>query len=137
MVTALDIEPNALIERAAKKLKTMNISKPAFVGTVKTGSHVERVPEQEDFWYIKCASLLRQAYIKGNIGVNRLRKHYGSRKRRGVRPAHHRPAGGSTIRKAMQALEKHGLLAKAKTGRILTGKGRALLDRIAKDAKTA
>ena len=77
MVTALDVDSNLLIEKAAKKLKQMGIQKPEFVGMVKSGSHAERVPVQEDFWYIRCASLLRQAYLKGEIGVNRMRRHYG------------------------------------------------------------
>lgn len=135
MVTALDVEPNALIAHAAKKLKDLGVKKPEFVGMVKSGSHAERLPEQEDFWYVRCASLLRQAYIRGGIGVNRMRRHYGGRKRRGRRPAHHRPSGGSIIRKALQALEKHGLLAKASHGRKLTPKAVSLLDNAAKGVK--
>jgi len=134
MVTALDVDTNKLIERAAEKLKGMKLEKPAFVGIVKTGAHAQRPPEQEDFWYVRCASLLRQAYVRNVIGTNRLRRHYGGRKSRGVKPQRHAPAGGSTIRKAIQQLEKAGLLAREKSGgRRLTAKGRALLDRAAKD----
>lgn len=133
MITALDVEPNRLIEKTADKLKQLGIEKPEFVGFVKTGAHNERPPEQDDFWYFRCASILRQAYINVNIGTNRLRRHYGGRKKRGVRPERHIPAGGSTIRKAMQALEKAGLMIKEKTGRKLSGKGRKLLDSAAKE----
>lgn len=133
MVTALDIDTNALISKVADKLKTMNINKPAFIGLVKSGSHRERPPEQEDFWYIRCASILRKAYLKGKIGTNRLRTHYGGRKSRGVKPQIHRKAGGSTIRKAIQELEKVGLLKKEKVGRTLTPAGRKLLDTAAKE----
>jgi small subunit ribosomal protein S19e len=134
MVTALDVDTNKLIERAAEKLKGMKLEKPAFVGIVKTGCHVQRPPDQPDFFFIRCASILRQAYAKNVVGTGRLRRHYGGRKSRGVKPQRHAPAGGSTIRKAMQQLEKAGLMAKEKTGgRRLTAKGRALLDRAAKD----
>jgi small subunit ribosomal protein S19e len=133
MVTVYDVDPNMLIEHAAKKLKAMGIEKPAFVGMVKSGSHTERPPEQEDFWYIRCASLLRQTYVKNVIGVNRLRRHYGGRKSRGVKPAHHRDAGGAIIRKALQILEKHGFLVKTNRGRSLTPKGRSFLDNTAKE----
>ncbi len=135
MVTALDVDSNLLIERTAKKLKDMGIKKPEFIGIVKSGSHAERVPESGDFWYFRCASLLRQAYLKGEIGVNRMRRHYGGRKRRGVKPAHHRPAGGSTIRKALQTLEKYGLLVKSSHGRKLTPKAVSFLDGAAKEVK--
>ncbi|MFH1221505.1 MAG: 30S ribosomal protein S19e [Candidatus Micrarchaeota archaeon] len=133
MVTALDVDANALIGNVAGKLKEMKIKKPAFVGIVKTGPHVERPPEQSDFWYMRCASILRKAYADTTIGTNRLRTHYGGRKNRGVRPERHAKAGGSTIRKAMQELERVGLLKKEKVGRTLTGAGRKLLDGAAKD----
>lgn len=133
MVTALDVDANALIDRVAEKLKNMKIKKPEFVGVVKSGCHAERPPEQPDFWYIRCASILRQAYCRGIIGTNRLRTHYGGRKNRGVKPQKHKKAGGSTIRKAMQELEKVGLLKKEKVGRSLTPAGRKLLDNVAKE----
>jgi small subunit ribosomal protein S19e len=137
MVTAYDVEPNALIAKAAKKLKAMKLEKPAFVGLVKSGAHVERPPTDEDFWFVRCASILRQAYVNNEVGVTKLRRHYGGRKRRGVKPQRHAPAGGSTIRKALQELEKAGLLKKEKAGRMLTPNGRKLLDEAAKECAGA
>jgi small subunit ribosomal protein S19e len=133
MVTANDVEANRLIGKAAEKLKDMALPAPVFVGLVKTGSHASRPPQSPDFWYFRCASILRQAYMNDKVGVNRLRRHYGGRKRSGVSPEHHRPSGGSTVRKALQALEKAGLLIKQKTGRTLSPKGRKLLDAAAKE----
>lgn len=134
MVTAFDVEPNRLIAKAAQKLKEMKIHKPDFVGVVKSGAHASRPPQEDGFWYARCASILRQAYVNGNVGTNRLRRHYGGKKRRGVKPGRHAPAGGSTIRKAMQELEKAGLLAKEKAGRTLTPKGRKFMDSAAKES---
>lgn len=133
MVTVFDIEANKLIGNAASKLKEMKIAKPDFVGLVKTGAHAQRPPSSEDFWYVRCASILRQAYVNNVVGVQKLRKHYGGRKRRGVKPQKHAPAGGSTIRKAFQELERAGLLVKDKKGRMLTAKGRAFMDSVAKE----
>ena len=134
MVTAYDVDPNKLIEKVAEKLKDSKIAKPAFVGLVKTGAHAKRPPDHPDFWYIRCASVLRQIYVRNNAGTERLRRHYGGRKRRGVKPQTHAPAGGSTIRKAMQELEKAGFLEKGqKAGRVVTAKGRKLLDNAAKE----
>ena len=134
MVTAYDVEANRLIEKAAHRLREMKLHKPAYVGLVKSGAHASRPPQNADFWYFRCASILRQAYFNDVVGTNRLRRHYGGRKRVGVKPARHAPAGGSTIRKAMQELERVGLLAKLKTGRALTAKGRKFLDSVAKEA---
>ncbi len=133
MVTVFDVDPNKLIANAAQKLKT-EVKKPAFVGIVKSGAHAERPPAQEDFWYVRCASILRQAYVQGTVGTQRLRRHYGGRKQNGVRPQHHVKAGGSTIRKAMQELEKAGLLTKLKVGRTISAKGRKFLDHCAKES---
>ena len=134
MVTAYDADSNKLIEKVAGKLKESKIAKPPFIGLVKSGAHAQRPPDQENFWYIRCASILRQTYIRSNVGTGGLRRHYGGRKTRGVKPEKHSPAGGSTIRKAMQELEKAGYLEKGKTkGRIITAKGRKLLDNAAKE----
>ncbi len=135
MVTVYDVDPNKLIAKAAEKLKGMGIKKPAFVGLVKSGAHTERPPQDKDFWYVRCASILRQAYLNNVVGVQRLRRHYGGRKKRGVKPERHAPAGGSTIRKALQELERVGLLARGKDGkgRVLTPQGRKFLDGIAKE----
>lgn len=134
MVTAFDVEPNKLIGKTAEKLKGMKLAKPAFVGLVKSGAHASRPPEHEDFWYLRCASVLRQIYVNGTVGTQRLRRHYGGRKRRGVKPERHMPAGGSTIRKAIQELEKAGLLLKGKSGRTISPRGRKLLDEAAKES---
>ena len=135
MITALDVDSNKLIEKLAEKLG--EIKKPIFVGIVKTGSHNQRPPEQENFWQIRCASLLRHIYVNDHVGTNRLRRHYGGRRKRGVKPERHRSAGGSTIRKALQGLESAGYLIKTKQGRKLTAKGRKLLDQTAKEISNA
>lgn len=132
MVTIFDVEPRRLIEEAAAKLEEMKIEGPAWVGTVKNGPHNERLPQQKNFFFIRAASILRQAYSHGPVGVSKLRTHYGGRKKRGVKPDEHRRAGGSLIRKTMQLLEKAELLAKnkkkGKPGRVITAKGMKLLD---------
>ncbi|MEM4366908.1 MAG: 30S ribosomal protein S19e [Candidatus Anstonellales archaeon] len=133
MKTALDVEPNIIIKKVAESLKGV-ISKPAYIDFVKSGAHAERPPEQEDFWYIRCASILRHAYANPVVGVNRLRRHYGGRKNRGLLPEKHRPAGGKIIRDALRALEAAGFLERAEHGRKLSAKGRSFLDKVAKEA---
>lgn len=135
MVSSLDVDTNKLIENLAKKLEDMKIDRPEFVKFVKTGSHAERPPSQKNFWYIRCASILRHTYAKGNVGTNKLRRHYGGRKNKGVMPEKQRSAGGSIIRKAFQSLEKAGLMIKQKTGRVLTPQGVKLLETSAKEVK--
>ncbi len=131
-MSVLDVSPNALIGRVADELKKKpEIQPPAWVLSVKSGSYRERVPQQDDFWFQRCASLLRTLYVQGNVGVQRLRRKYGGRTTHIVRRSHHRPAGGKIIRLALQQLEKAGFVAKdeKKKGRILTSAGRSLLEK--------
>ena len=139
MVTGYDVDANKLIGKLAEKLKELGLEKPDFVDYVKTGPHKERPPEQEDFFFKRAAVVLRKAYIDGKIGTNALRKALGGRKNRGVKPEHKVRAGGKIIRVAMQNLEKLGLLQKGPEGkgRVLTGKGRALVDNTAKEVSNA
>jgi len=134
MVTVYDVAPNKLVAKAAGKLEAMGIPAPAWAGTVKSGSHRERLPQQKNFWYIRLAAILRNAYVHGTVGVSSLRTHFGGKKVRGVRPEKKRKAGGAFIRKGMQSLERAGLLTKRKKGREITAAGKKLLDAAAKEA---
>ena len=136
MVTVYDVAPGKLVKKAAAKLKGMGIAAPKWIGSVKSGAHRTRLPSQADFWYLRLASLLRNAYVHGVVGVSSLRSHYGSRKTRGVKPEEKRKAGGSIIRKGLQALEAAGLMAKKKKGREITAAGKKLLDAAAKEVSS-
>lgn len=131
MTTAYDVPADLLIDRLSSYIKDAisEIEPPEWSHYVKTGSHVERAPQNPDWWYVRSASLLRKLYMKGPIGVSRLRKDYGGRKRIGNKPAHFRKAGGNIIRTLLQQLEAAGLVEKAGSqGRVVSGKGRSLLD---------
>ncbi|MGQ9479133.1 MAG: 30S ribosomal protein S19e [Thermoproteota archaeon] len=121
-----------LIERLAEYLRenVKEVSMPQWAFFVKTGSHRERPPDRLDWWYLRAASLLRRLYVKGPMGVSRLRKVYGGRKKYPMRRAHKVRAGGKIIRTILQQLEAAGLVRKTSKGRWLTPKGVSLLDRI-------
>ena len=102
---------------------------------VKTGVAKKRPPVEEDFWYKRAASILRQAYIKKIIGVNRLKTRYGSKYNRGMKPEKFKKASGKIIRVILQQAEAAGFLEKynqpgKRSGRILTLKGKEFLDNI-------
>ncbi|MDH5811991.1 MAG: 30S ribosomal protein S19e [Candidatus Methanomethylicaceae archaeon] len=133
MPLAQYVPADKLIHALAEYLKenVKEISPPTWSNYVKTGPHVERVPSQPDFWYIRCASLLRRIYLDGPVGIESLRTAYGGRAKKGMRREHHYKAGASTIRKPLQQLESAGLVTKLGTrGRVLTDKGKSIVDRI-------
>jgi small subunit ribosomal protein S19e len=131
--TAYDVDANALVERLAKHLKENigEIAPPTWALTSKTSAHRERPPQNPDWWYVRCASLLRKLYIHGPVGIQRLRVEYGGRKRKGTSIEHVKDSGGSAIREPLQQLEKAGLVAKeGLKGRKLSGEGVSLLNRV-------
>ena len=141
MKTVFDVPADRLIAKAADKLKDLpEMKPPVWAGVVKTGPNRERAPEQPDFWYFRSASLLRQVYMNGPVGVGEFRRHYGGAKRHVVSRQHKKRAGGNIIRKALQQLEKAGLVETKRVqgraiGRVVTGKGKSFLDGAAREIK--
>ncbi len=138
MTTAYDVPADVLINRLSGYMKEniREIQPAEWAGYVKTGSHVERMPQNPDWWYVRSASVLRKLYMKGPVGVSRLRRDYGGRKRRGVRPAHFAKSGGNILRSVLQQLEQAGLAQKDGTkGRVVSGKGRSLIDAMSTQIK--
>jgi len=132
MPTAYDVPPSILIERLTKYLKeeVPEIRPPPWALYVKTGVSRERVPSDPEWWYVRAAAILRKVYMLGPIGIGSLRTIYGGRARLGVRREHHRKGSGAIIRKILQQLEKAGLVEKTKRGRVVTPKGRSLIDQL-------
>ncbi len=132
MFTPYDVSPSKLIEKLAKRLKSIEqIKAPEWSKFAKTGVHKERPPVQPDWWYKRAASLLYQVYMRGPIGVGHLRKLYGGRKNRGARPERKVRAAAKIIRLALQQLEAAGLVVKTVYGRKVSPKGQKLLYEIA------
>ena len=120
---------NKLLSEALKKIP--EIKKPEWVDFVKSSTHKARPIFDNDFWYKRSASILRQIYLNEVVGVERLRTRYGGRKDRGMKPPEFRKAGGKIIRVILQQAESAGLLEKVKgkkSGRKLTDKGKNLLE---------
>ena len=138
LTTVYDVPADALIERLSDYIKgnVNQVQPPEWAAYVKTGTHVERAPLDPDWWYVRTASMMRKLYLKGPVGVSRLRKDYGGRQRRGVRPAHFRKAGGNILRSILQQLEAAELVTKDGTkGRVVSAKGRSLLDAVSGQIK--
>jgi len=127
-----------LIGRLAQYLKSNvdSVKPPEWGPFVKTGMHTERAPENPDWWYVRCASLLRKVYVKGPIGIEHLRSQYGGRKDRGTRPEHTRKGSGAIVRRALHQLEQAGLVETSKQrGRVASPEGRRLLDMLSAEVK--
>merc|ERR1711937_215429 len=91
----------------------------------------ELAPYDEDWYYIRLASVARKVYLRQKTGVGALRKVYGGADRRGARPSRFTTCSGGLIRKILQDLEEMGVVTKAEKGRMITDEGQRSLDSIA------
>ena len=136
MVNAKEVPADALINELARYLKeeVRQVRPPEWAMYVKTGPNKERIPEGQDWWYVRAASIMRKLYVAGRpVGIERLRTAYGSLKDRGSAPSHFRKSAGGHIRKILQQLEAAGLVTTiSRRGRRLTPKGVSLLNKVAK-----
>lgn len=136
MTTVYDVPALELIEKVAGILKeNEKIVPPKWAEYVKTGVHKELPPTADDWWYIRCAAVIRKIYTDGPIGIERLRSVYGGKKDNGSSPFHKAKGSGSIARKTVQQLEAAGFLQKVKAGRIVSPQGRSLLDNASHELK--
>ena len=136
MTTIMRVNPNILIEKATEELKKQKLVQPLeWSQFVKTGHHKQRLPDSEDWWYARSASILRSIAKLGPVGTEKLRTKYGGKKNRGHKPEHRYRASGAIIRKVLQQLESAELIKQTvkgvHKGRVLTPKGTSFLDKIA------
>jgi len=130
MTTVYDVPAKELIDVVAKKLQNdKSIVIPDGSSYYRTGVDKENPPVDKNWWYTRCASILRKIYINNDIGIEHLRAEYGGKRDRGSKPYKARSGSGSIVRRALQQLEKAGYVSRIKgKGRVLTPKGRSFLD---------
>ena len=136
-----NVNQTELIEKVSQKLKeNKQVSAPEWAPFAKTGTHKQRVPDNQEWWFVRAAAVLRKVAVLGPVGVSKLRTAYGGKKRRGHQPAEFRKGSGNIIRTIFQQLEKSQLIRQSKPkefgvhkGRIITGQGQSLLDNCAND----
>lgn len=128
MVNVYDVKAEPLIMEAAEDLES-DFEAPDWTKFAKTGVGRERTPQQENWYHIRAASILRKIYMDGPIGVSKLRTVYGKNRNHGHGPEHHSKASGKVIRTALQNLESEGYLETEEgEGRRITDEGKSFLD---------
>ena len=133
MTTVYEVPARPFIEKLASKLKEdKKIQIPDWAVYVKTGLQTERPPSEEDWWYIRTAAILRKIYLNAPVGVTHLRSMFGGKADKGSKPYKAVLSSGSIIRTSLQQLEEAGLVSTEKgKGRIVTSKGKSLMDNTA------
>ena len=109
--TLKDVNPQQWVVGYAEYLKKQGkIVLPKWVDIAKTAVHKELPPSNPDWFYVHCAAVARNVYIRPGTGVQGLRKRYGSAKNGGYAPYHHARASRTVQRKCLQELERIGVL---------------------------
>jgi small subunit ribosomal protein S19e len=128
-------EYNLKLAEALKEIP--EFQEPEWAKLVKSSSGKERPIDDEDFWHKRAASVLRNIYKTGSVGVQRLRTKYGTKKNRGFKPEKFIKGSGKIIRIILQQADKAGLteiqkpirgVKSKRPGRILTDKGKKFLE---------
>ena len=132
MAVIYDSDIQKSIENISTKLKSL-IKAPEWTKFVKTSSAKERIPDSNEWYYMRAAAILVTIYKRGPMGVSKLRTKYGSKKNRGHKPEKFKRASGKIIRTILQQLDKSELTKFKKDGvhkgRTITSKGKSLVDK--------
>lgn len=134
-----DVNADLFIRLYAQHLKLHGkVTMPKWCTFVKTGKGKHLAPIDDDWYYMRAASILRKLYYKPDTGVCGLRKIYSCNQRRGVVPNHKSLASGKIIRTILQQFENLGFIEQnpQKKGRRLTEKGQNAVNSFARYINT-
>ena len=105
---------------------------PRCTEIVKTSHGRERAPQNEDWYYIRCAAVLRALYLRPGQGYGGLSKRFGIKKNRGSQPEITTRGARGLLHWACRSLEGLKLVTKGKeSGHVVTKEGRKKADTIA------
>ena len=110
MTTVFDVPADLLINKVSEEFKNNDkIESPAWSDFVRTGVHKERKPENEDWWFVRTASIIRRVYIDGPVGVETIATSIGEEV--------------STIEDVVEPfLLQEGFIKRTQRGRVATDK---------------
>ena len=131
--TVRDVNTYKWVKAMANNFKKEGkIFVPSCIEFMKTGSGKERAPQNPDWYYLRCAAVLRKVYLRPGVGMGALASYFGNNKNNGSMPEHHRIGYKGLIHWAFRSLEGLGLVSKGKEqGRVITKDGRKRSDTIA------
>lgn len=139
MTTVYDVPAEPLIDETATQLEDFDgIEAPDWAPFARTGGHRERPPEASDWWFTRCAAVLRKVYLQGPIGTERLAAEFGGKRDHGAAPSHAVKGSGTIVRTALQQLEAADLVRTddaGRGGRETSPEGQSFLDGVAHEVQ--
>lgn len=131
--TLRDVNAWRWIKSAARHFKQEGkLFVPNCTELVKSSHGRERAPQNQDWYYIRCAAILRALYLRPGEGYGGLSKRFASKKNNGSRPEHGVRACKGLLHWGCKSLTQLGLVEPgAESGQRLTKKGKKFVDGVA------
>merc|ERR1711894_565998 len=87
-VSVKDVNQADFVKALAAFLKKSGKLKvPDWTDLVKSGNYKELAPYEDDWYYIRAASMARHLYIRAPVGIGAFTRVYGGRKNNGTAPS--------------------------------------------------
>ncbi|ORD97010.1 RS19 [Hepatospora eriocheir] len=123
------VDTEKLLEQIKNLLKEdSNIELPKNIQFLKSGHGKQYVPDDKDAFFVRMASIVRQAICKKRVSLTGLAYRYGNRKNRGVRPTKFAKASTFLLEAAIKNLEKIGWFDFKQKETILTEKAKKIIE---------
>ena len=136
--TLRDVAANKWVRAMALHLKQSGkLFVPNCAELMKQSTGNERAPQNVDWYFFRCAAVLRRVYVRPGTGYGGLAKAFAILKNNGSRPEKTVKASRGLLHWACRSLEGLKLLGKGKeSGRVLTREGKRKCDAIAFNVKS-
>ena len=136
--TVRDVSANKWVRAMAGHLKQSGkLFVPNCTELMKQCNANQRAPQNPDWYFYRCAAVLRRVYCRPGTGYGGMGKAFGMLKNNGSRPEKTVKALRGLLHWACRSLEGLKLIQKGKEqGRILTREGRRACDTIAFNVKS-
>ncbi|KAL8098098.1 hypothetical protein AgCh_031023 [Apium graveolens] len=99
---------------------------PHWTDIVKAGTFKELAPYDNDWYYIRAASMASKIYLRGGLGVGAFRRIYGGSKRNGSAPPHFCKSSGGIARHILQQLQTMNIVDVDSKGKMVNETGDVL-----------
>eukprot|EP00768_Dysnectes_brevis_P000457 gnl/Dysnectes_brevis/109_a130_11433.p1 GENE.gnl/Dysnectes_brevis/109_a130_11433~~gnl/Dysnectes_brevis/109_a130_11433.p1 ORF type:complete len:144 (+),score=31.29 gnl/Dysnectes_brevis/109_a130_11433:33-464(+) len=130
-----DVPAELFVDAFAAQLKSEGAFKqPAYTEYAKTGACRDRVPESDDWYFVRAAAVLRRLYVRRNVGVGAFTKVFGTAYTTKCAPQHFKRSSSKVIRNILQQYEALGYVTQPRngSGRVMTRKGQKIVDQFSK-----
>ena len=136
--TMMDVPANKWIKTMAQHLKQSGKCFVPNCTELMKPSHANQLaPSNEDWYFYRCAAVLRRVYNRPGVGYTSLAKSFSMKKNNGSRPEKTIYAARGLLHWVCRSLEGVNLIAKGKqSGRVITKEGKRKADAIAFNVKT-